>query len=83
MKPGVAKGEQKSEEKMEQRDIDNNICQILTAKNMTQAELARRVGVKREYINRIIKRRITPTIPLGMKIAKALGRTMEQVWVVD
>jgi DNA-binding XRE family transcriptional regulator len=65
------------------REMDNNIYKILTAKNMTQAELARKVGVRREYINRIIHRLITPTVPLGMRIARTLGKTMEDVWIVD
>jgi putative transcriptional regulator len=62
--------------------MENNIYRILVNKNMTQAELARRVGVKREYMNVIINRKITPTIPLGMRIARALGKTCEEVWVL-
>jgi putative transcriptional regulator len=63
--------------------MDNVIYKVLTDKNMTQAELARKVGVKREYINRIINRKITPTIPLGMRIAKALGKRVEDIFIVD
>ncbi len=60
--------------------MENTIYKMLIAKNMTQAELARKVGVKREYINRIINRKITPTIPLGMRIARALGMKVEDVF---
>lgn len=61
--------------------MENVIYQVLASKNMTQAELANRVGVKREYINRIINRKIIPTIPLGMKIAEALGKTVEDLFL--
>ncbi len=60
--------------------MENSIYQVLISKNMTQAELARRVGVKREYINRIINRKIVPTIPLGMRIARALGKKVEEIF---
>lgn len=60
--------------------MENTIYRTLINKNMTQAELARRVGVKREYMNRIINRKITPTVPLGLKIAKALGMRVEDVF---
>jgi transcriptional regulator with XRE-family HTH domain len=36
---------------------------------MTQTKLAKKVGIKREYINRIINSKVTPTVPLGMRIA--------------
>ncbi len=60
--------------------MENTIYRQLIDQNMTQAELARKVGVKREYINRIINRKITPTIPLGLRIAKALDMKMEDVF---
>ena len=63
--------------------MDNNIHKVIRQKNMTQAELAKKVGVKREYINRIINRKITPTIPLGMRIAKALEVSVEDLFFID
>jgi putative transcriptional regulator len=60
--------------------MENAIYKMLIDRDMTQAELARKVGVKREYINRIINRKITPTIPLGSRIAKALGMKVEDVF---
>ncbi len=61
--------------------MENVIYQVLVSKNMTQAELAKKVGVKREYLNRIINKKITPTIPLGMRIARALGKRVEDLFV--
>ncbi len=63
--------------------MDNKIYRVLSEKDMSQAELARRVGVKREYMNRIINRRINPTIPLGLRISKALGVSVEDLFVIN
>jgi DNA-binding XRE family transcriptional regulator len=60
--------------------MNNNIYQVIRYKNMTQLDLARMLGVRREYINRIIHRKITPTVPLGIRIAKALGMQVEDVF---
>ena len=46
-----------------------------------QGELAEVVGVRREYLNRIIHDKITPTVPLAIQIARALGRVVEDVFV--
>jgi putative transcriptional regulator len=63
--------------------MENNIYKVIRQKNMTQADLARMVGVKREYINRIINRKITPTIPLGLRIANALRVPVEELFFVE
>ena len=62
--------------------MDNFISRVLTEKDMTQVELARRVNVKREYINRIISGKITPKIPLGIKIASALNKKVEDIFII-
>ncbi len=62
--------------------MDNNIYRVIRQKDMTQADLANMVGIKREYINRIINRKITPTVPLGMRIARALEVPMEDLFVL-
>jgi putative transcriptional regulator len=62
--------------------MDNNIHQTIRERNMTQGDLAIMVGVKREYINRIINRKVTPTVPLGMRIAKALKVPMEDLFII-
>lgn len=63
--------------------MDNNIYQVIRDQNMTQGDLAQKVGIRREYINRIINRRITPTVPLGMRIAKALEVSVEDLFIPD
>ena len=63
--------------------MNNNIDRVIREKRMTQTELARLVGVKREYINRIIHRKITPTIPLGLRIAHVLEVSMEELFILE
>jgi len=60
--------------------MENSIQKVLADKNMTQAELASRVGIKREYLNKIINNHITPTVGLAMKIAKALDMRVEDLF---
>jgi DNA-binding XRE family transcriptional regulator len=62
--------------------MENNIYRVIMEKEMTQADLARMVGVKREYVNRIINRKVTPTVPLGMRIANALEVSMEDLFII-
>ena len=63
--------------------MDNNIHKLLCNKNMTQSDLAIKVGVKREYINRIIHRKVIPKVPLGVRIAKALEVAVEDLFIVE
>lgn len=61
--------------------MKNRIKKILKEKNKTQGELAPKVGVKREYLNRIINGHIDPSVKLTMKIAKVLKLTVEDVFI--
>ncbi len=63
--------------------MENNIYQAISKRNMTQGDLAKKVGVRREYINRIINKKITPTVPLAMRIAHALELSMENLFIVN
>lgn len=62
--------------------MKNCIKEELKKQELTQAQLAHRVGIKREYLNRIINDKVTPTIPLGIKIAGGLGLIVEDVFSV-
>ena len=62
--------------------MKNNIDQVILQKGMNQGDLANMVGVRREYINRIINRKIIPSVYLGMRIADALEVPMEKLFVL-
>lgn len=61
--------------------MKNNIGKILHQRDETQQQLAFKIGVKREYINRIIHEGVKiPRINLAIKIARALNTTVEKIW---
>jgi putative transcriptional regulator len=60
--------------------MKNIIQQVLSAKKMTQSQLADRVGIKREYLNKIINSRITPTVGLALRIGQALDMQVEELF---
>jgi len=51
--------------------------------NMTQEDLARKVGVRRETIVFIEKGKYNPSLKLAYKIAKALNTTIEELFIFD
>lgn len=63
--------------------IGNNLISILIDKDMLQAELARACGLKREYINRIINRKISPGGKIMLQIAKALEMPVEEIFWLE
>lgn len=63
--------------------MENGIYQAIVRQNITQSALAKRIGIKREYLNRIINRKVTPTIPLGLRISKALGIPIEDLFFLE
>ena len=50
---------------------------------MTQAQLADRVGVTRQTIIAIEKRRYAPSLELAFRLARAFGRRVEDVFQCD
>ena len=50
------------------------------AKDLSQDQLAKAIGVSRQTINAIEKGDYNPTINLCVKICKALGRTLDELF---
>ena len=50
------------------------------AGEITQAELARRIGVTRQTVIAIEHGRYSPTLELAFQIAGVLGRTLDEVF---
>ena len=49
----------------------------------TQAELAERVGVSRKTINTVENGVFTPSATLAIKLARALGLSVEQLFWIE
>jgi transcriptional regulator with XRE-family HTH domain len=55
------------------------IQQIMKAANITQSELAERLGVKQPSLSRMLSPKSDPKLSSLMKLAKELGTTIEVV----
>ncbi|MDA1544294.1 MULTISPECIES: helix-turn-helix transcriptional regulator [Bacillus cereus group] len=51
--------------------------------NMTQEDLAKQVGVRRETINHLEKGKYNPSLQLAYDIAKALHSTIDEVFIFE
>lgn len=61
--------------------IENDIRRLRFARGeMTQAELAERIGVTRQTIIAIEHGRYSPTLEAAFKIAEALGAPLDEVF---
>ena len=59
-----------------------NRLRVLRAEaNRTQAELAEIVGVSRQAIIAVENMKYDPALPLAFKLARAFGRTVEEVFI--
>ena len=64
--------------------ISNNIRRFRFEKGeMTQKALAEAVGVTRQTILAIENAKYSPSLELAILIARALGKTLDEVFVVD
>ncbi len=65
---------------MEIRELGNRLRGERTRQGLTQAELAALVRVSRKTINTIENRVFVPSAVLALRLARALGTTVEQLF---
>jgi putative transcriptional regulator len=63
--------------------LGNRLNQLRGERGLTQAALAEAVGVSRKTINTVENGVFVPSTLLALKIARALGRPVEQVFFLD
>ena len=51
--------------------------------NITQAELADRIGVSRQTINAIESNKYVPSTVLALKMAKLFGKNVEEIFLLE
>ncbi len=59
------------------------IKELRAKHEITQEDLARKVGVRRETIVFLEKGKYNPSLMLAHKVAKALGSKIEDVFIMD
>ncbi|GGK75544.1 helix-turn-helix transcriptional regulator [Mangrovihabitans endophyticus] len=60
--------------------VVNNIRALRSDVEMTQAELARRIGVTRQTVIAIEQGRYSPSLEVAFQIAHILGRRLDEVF---
>jgi putative transcriptional regulator len=60
--------------------LSNRLREVRVAMALTQAELAARVGVSRKTINTVENGVFTPSTTLALKLARALGKPVEDLF---
>ena len=63
--------------------LANRIKERRTEAGLTQAELAEKVGVTRKTVNTVENGVFTPSTTLAIKLSKALGLSVEQLFWVE
>lgn len=69
---------------MPKDQLSNNIRRLrFNANEMTQQQLANKVGVTRQTIIATEQGRYAPSLPLAIKIARAFGKQVEEVFQLE
>ncbi len=63
--------------------MKTRIKELRARHNLTQEDLARKVGVRRETIVFLEKGRYNPSLQLAHDVAKALKSTIEEIFIFD
>ena len=67
---------------MADNELENSLKEHRGRLHLTQAELAERVGVSRKTINTVENGVFTPSATLALKLARALGVPVEEVFAL-
>jgi putative transcriptional regulator len=51
--------------------------------DITQEELAKKIGVSRQTINSIEKNRYVPSTVLSLKLAKLFGKSVNEIFILE
>ena len=63
--------------------MTNRIRELRARDNLTQMDLARKVGVRRETIVFLEKGKYNPSLKLAYDIARVFGMKIEEVFIMD
>ncbi len=65
------------------RPVNTRIKELRARYNLTQEELAKEVGVRRETIVFLEKGKYNPSLKLAHDVAKVLETTIEELFIFD
>lgn len=62
--------------------MENNIKELRKQKGLRQEDLSTQLGVSRQTIIAIENNKYNPTLELAMKLARLLGTTVEDLFIL-
>ena len=63
--------------------MTNNLKVERAIHNLTQADLAEKIGVSRQSINAMEKNKYVPSTVLALKIAKLFNKSVEDIFFLE
>jgi len=63
--------------------MHNKLKVLRAEKDLTQAQLAEKVGVTRSTINYIEKNEYMPSLALATRLARYFGKKIEDIFIVE
>ena len=63
--------------------MQTRIKELRARYNLTQEDLAQKVGVRRETIGFLEKGKYNPSLKLAYKVAKSLNSTLDELFIFD
>ena len=63
--------------------MKNNIKVERAIHDLTQADLAQKIGVSRQTINAMEKNKYVPSTVLALKIARLFKKSVEEIFILD
>ena len=63
--------------------MKNNLRVERAIQNITQAELADKIGVSRQTINAIESNKYVPSTVLALKMARLFGKNVEEIFLLE
>jgi putative transcriptional regulator len=63
--------------------MKNRMRVLRAEEDWTQAQLAAKIGVSRQAVIAVENGKYDPALPLAFKIARAFGKTVEEVFLWD
>jgi len=53
---------------------------ITELNDISQKELAAELGIYYNHFNRIVNGQVIPTLPIALRIAKHIGKHVDEIW---
>ena len=60
--------------------MKNRLCELRTAREWSQSDLADKLGVSRQTVNAIETEKNDPSLPLALRIGKLFTMPVEQIF---